>query len=160
MGREGHGQQITLACVGSGLSGITTLDLSQPKVVCTFRVHTAQALECSAGALSQVGPALCALPRYKSLRFLGASQGHRPRWAVHFVHFPGLNSSGNWVLGEHTVPGGLCILCTSLVLADQFPGCTHEGTVSCVLCVSSGDLISGCETPARYLSSRIPGRGA
>ena len=58
------------------------------------------------------------------------------------------------MLGEHTVPGGLCILCTSLVLADQFPGCTHEGTVSGVLCVSSGDLISGCETPARYL---LPG---
>ena len=82
-----------------------------------------QALECSARALSQVGPALCALPRYKSFRFLGASQGHRPRWSVHFVNFPGLSNSGDWVLGEHIVPGGTCIFCTSLVLADQFPGC-------------------------------------
>ena len=82
-----------------------------------------QALECSARALSQVGPALCALPRYKSFRFLGASQGNRPRWTVHFVNFPGLSNSGDWVLEEHIVPGGTCIFCTSLVLADQFPGC-------------------------------------
>ena len=105
-------------------------------------------------------PGWCALLKSTLLRFQGALQGHCSKCTLLFVHFPGLNSSGNWVLGEHTVPGGLCILCTSLVLADQFPGCTHEGTVSGVLCVSSGDLISGCETPARYLSSRIPGRGA
>ena len=38
--------------------------------------------------------------------------------------FPGLSSSGNQVLGECTVPGGLCILITSPVPAVQFPGCT------------------------------------
>ena len=43
---------------------------------------------------------------------------------VHFVPFPGQSSSGDQVLGEHTVRGGLCILITSLVLAAQFPGCT------------------------------------
>ena len=43
---------------------------------------------------------------------------------MHFVPFPGLSSSGNQVLGECTVPGGLCILITSPVPAVQFPGCT------------------------------------
>ena len=40
-----------------------------------------------------------------------------------FVPFPGLSSSGNQVLGKCTVPGGLCILITSPVLAPWFPGC-------------------------------------
>ena len=45
------------------------------------------------------------------------------RLGVHFVPFPGLSSSGNQVLGEHTVPGGPCILILSLVLAAWFPRC-------------------------------------
>ena len=45
-------------------------------------VHTAQAPGCSARALSQVDPAFHALPSSKPLRFLGALQEHRPRWAV------------------------------------------------------------------------------
>ena len=40
-----------------------------------------------------------------------------------FVPFPGLSSSGDQVLGECTVPGGPCILITSLVPATQFPRC-------------------------------------
>ena len=43
---------------------------------------------------------------------------------VHSVPFPGLSSSGNQVLGQCTVPGGPCILITSLVLAAPFPGGT------------------------------------
>ena len=41
-----------------------------------------------------------------------------------FVPFLGLSSSGDQVLGRHTVPGGLCILITPWVLATQFSGCT------------------------------------
>ena len=37
--------------------------------------------------------------------------------------FPGLSSSGNQVLCECTVPGGLCSLITSLVLAALLPKC-------------------------------------
>ena len=40
-----------------------------------------------------------------------------------FMPFPGLSSSGNQVLGEHTLPGWPCILITSLVPATWFPGC-------------------------------------
>ena len=97
MEREGHCKQIPLACVGHPHSGWTTLGLLQAKVVCTSRIHTAQAPGCSARALSQVGPAFHALPRSKLLGFLGPLQRHRPRWAVYFVPFPGPSCSGDQV---------------------------------------------------------------
>ena len=37
--------------------------------MCAFLVNTAQALGCSAGALSKTSPGLCALPRSKPFRF-------------------------------------------------------------------------------------------
>ena len=117
VGREGHCKHTPLACVGSDHSEWTTPVWPQPKVVCTFWVHNGQAPECSARALSQVGPAFGALPRSKPLRFLGAAQGHRPKWAVSCVPFPGPSSSGDQVLDQCTVPGGPCVLCTSLVTA-------------------------------------------
>ena len=123
VGRERHCKQILLSCVGSALSGWTTLDLPQPKPACTSQVSTAQAPGCSVRALSQMSPAFCALARSKLLRFLGAQQGHRPRWAVCFVPIPDPSSSVNWMLGECAVPGGLCILFTSLVPAAWFPRC-------------------------------------
>ena len=61
---------------------------------------------------------------------------------MHFVPFPGLSSSGYQVLGECAVPGGLCILITSPVLASLFPGCTGRGP-SQVPYVCSVDQISG-----------------
>ena len=48
--------------------------------MCAFPVYTAQALGCSAGELSEVGPGLCALPRSKPLKFR-YSQRHRLGWA-------------------------------------------------------------------------------
>ena len=41
-----------------------------------------------------------------------------------FVPFPGPSSSGDQVLGEHTVPDGLYVLITLPVTAAWFPGCT------------------------------------
>ena len=92
------------------------------QVACISRDHTAQAPGCSAVALSQVCPAFHVVPRTKLLRFSGVPQGHRPRWAVCFVPFPGLSGSGDQVLDEHIVPDGPCILFTSPVLATQFLG--------------------------------------
>ena len=57
---------------------------------------------------------------------------HCPMWAMHLSHLPGSSRSVSQVCHESTVPG--------------------------VLCVSSGDLISGCDTYGRYQLSRIPGR--
>ena len=125
MGREEHCKQISLACVGCAHSVWTTLGL--PPL--TVRVLSQSTL----------------------LRLQVALQGSYPKQALGFVHFPGLScsGSGSWilhkgtdsvgcafrpfpglsslgdqVLGECTVPGGLCILITSLVPATQFPGCT------------------------------------
>ena len=59
-----------------------------------------------------------------------------------FVSSSGLSSSGYQVLGECAVPGGLCILITSPVLASLFPGGTGRGP-SQVPYVCSVDQISG-----------------
>ena len=67
------------------------------------------------------------------VHFPGLSCSGSGSWILHkgtdsvgcaFRPFPGLSSLGDQVLGECTVPGGLCILITSLVPATQFPGCT------------------------------------
>ena len=99
--------------------------MPQPKVEGTSQVHTAQATGCSVSALSQEGPEFCALPISKLLRLSVLPMEH-PRWAVRFAPFPGPSHSGDWVLGQHTVPGGPRILCTSLVLATQFPECATK----------------------------------
>ena len=133
--REGHCKKILLASVGNACSGGTTLGLPQPKMVCVSQVYTVEAPRFSERALSQVCPVFHKLPRSKLLRFSGAPQGHRPRWAVPFVPFPGLSSSGDWMLGKHTVSGGLCVLFTSPNLAAQFSRCAASAQ-SQVFCVS------------------------
>ena len=83
------------------------------------------------------------LSRSTLLRLQVALQGNCPKWALGCVHFPGLScsgsgsrvlhtgtdsvglrfvpfpapsSSGDQLLGECTVPGGLCVLITSLAV--------------------------------------------
>ena len=120
---DGHCKQIPLGCMGSTHSGWAKLGLPQPKAACASRVYTAHAPGGFVGALSQVDPVPHALPKSKPLRFSGATQGHRPKWAVQFVSFPVLSSSGYQVFGECTVPGEPCIFITSPVLVAWFPGC-------------------------------------
>ena len=114
--------------------------------VCAFPVYTAQAPGCSAGELSKAGPGLHALPRSKPLRFRfsGTPQRHRLGWA--------------------------CVLCPSQVRAVQVIRCLASAvtvtyclprpchsvfwvynwrTFSGVPCVSSGELISGCDPSGR-----------
>ena len=134
-GREGHCKQILLLCVGSAHCGWTTLGFPQPKVSCTSWVCTAQAPGCSAGDLCHAGLAFCELPRSKLLRFSGALQGHRPRLAVHFVPFAGLGSSGDWVLGEWTVPVGPSVLVISPTADSHFPRCAK--TAQSQMCLVS-----------------------
>ena len=78
-----------------------------------------------------VGPTFCALPSSKLLRQPCAWQMHCPRWAVHLNHLPSPGHLVSWV---------------------------HPSTISGVLCVSSGELISGCDPPGRFQLSRIPGK--
>ena len=66
------------------------------------------------------------LPRSTLLRLQSSLRGHCPMWVLYFVPFQDPSHSGDWVLGQHTVPGGPCILCTSLVPATQFPECATK----------------------------------
>ena len=78
------------------------------------------------------GPAFCALPRSEELRQPGAWPAHCPRWFVSLNHLPSPSHSDSWV--------------------------RHKSAISDVPCVSSGELISGCDPPGRCQLSRIPGR--
>jgi len=120
----------------------------------TFPVYSAQAPGCSAGELSSAGPGLNALPRSQTLRFRFSGL-HKSTDLVGPV-FCALPRSKQ-VLGECTVPGGRCILSP--------PGPSHliswmcsESTISGVPCVSSRELISGCNPPGRCQLSKFPGR--
>ena len=135
-GKGGTLQTNIMACVESALSVWTTPGLSQ---------LVAHVLSWST-----------------LLRLQIPLQGNCPRWALGFVHFPGLScsgsgsqvptkaqtwmgmhfvpfpgpsSSGDQVLGECIVPDGLCVLIISPVPAAQFPGCTIRAP-SQVCCVS------------------------
>ena len=137
-GERGNLQTNTTGMLGSVCSAWTMLGLPLPMAECTFCVHTAQAPGCSVRELSQVGPAFYVLPRCKPLRFLGALQGDRPRWAVCFVPFPGPRSSGDCMLGECAVPGGWCILFTSQVPPSWFLRCTTRAHPRCAVCLLWG----------------------
>ena len=79
-----------------------------------------------------VGHAFFVLPRSEQLRQAGVCPTHCPRWSVHLNHLPGPSHLVSWVHHKSTVSGGPC--------------------------VSSGELISGCNPPGRCQPSRIPGR--
>ena len=105
--------------------------------MCAFPVYTAQAPGCSARALSEVGPGLCALPRSKLLRFSfsGTPQMHRLGWACVLCpsqvrgaqatrclvralsqvcgvsyHLPGPSPSVSWVCNESSLRCAMCLL--------------------------------------------------
>ena len=128
--------------------------------VCAFWVYSAQAPGCSAGDLSKVGPGLHALPRSKLLRFrfLGTPQRHRLGWA--YVLCPSqvraaqatrclastLSSRSGGRVASYHLP------CPSCSVFWVYSRCAFSG----VLCVSSGELISGCDPPGGFQPSRIP----
>ena len=69
------------------------------------------------------------------------------RLGLRFVPFPGLSSSGDQELGEHSYPTlGGASYCLPRPIHSVFwvyNGCVFSG----VPCVSSGELISGCDPP-------------
>ena len=157
LGREEHCKEISLACEKSACSVWTALGLPQLT-------------------------AACALFGSTLLRLQVALQGYCPMEALHFMHFPGLScsGSGSWVLHRGTDSVG-CVLCAFTrfeqlsasqvhcprwtMHLNRLPGPCHsvsrvcqESTVSGVLCFSSGELISGCDSPGRCQLSRVPRR--
>ena len=76
---------------------------------------------------------------------------------LHFVPFPCPSSSGDQMLGKHTLPR--CSVSYHLPGLSHLVSCVRSGsTVSFVPCISSGELISGCSPPGGCQPSRIPGR--
>ena len=127
--------------------------------MCAFLVYTTEAPGCSAGELSKAGPGLCALPRSKPLRFrfLGTPQKHRlvgPAFCA-LPRSEQLRQPGAWRVYSPQV--GRCILSPPWSWPLSFPVLSGS-TVSGVPCVSSGELISGCDPPGGCQPSRIPGR--
>ena len=159
MGREEPCKQISLACVGSarsvwatlGLSPLMASVLSQSALL---RLQVALLGDCLRRALGcvdfpdlrrsgsgsrllhkgtdSVGPAFCALPRSKQLRRPDAWRAHSPHRYSASYHLPSSSHSVSWVSSRSAVSG--------------------------VPCVSSEELISGCDPPGRCQLSRIPGR--
>ena len=134
--REEHCKQISLVCWG-------VLSVYGPPCVCpSSRQHVL-----SGSTLLSLQVALQGNYPKRVLNFVhfpGLSCSGSGSWILHkgtdsvgcaFRPFPGLSSLGDQVLGECTVPGGLCILITSLVPATQFPGCAVRA-LSQVCCVS------------------------
>ena len=160
MGREEHCKQISLVYVGSARRVWTALGLPQlMAVACAFPVNTAQAPGCCAGELSKAGPGLRALSRTKPLRFSGTPQRHSLGWACVLCPSQIRASQATRCLASALSPGVWCVLSPPCSQPLGFLGAQHERLlVSGVPCVSSGELISGCDPPGRCQPSRIPGR--
>ena len=82
--REGGAPQTNITGVcGESLQCLGCTGSAPAHGACAFPVYISQALGCSAGDLSEVGPGLHALPRSKLLRFTfsGIPQRCRLGWA-------------------------------------------------------------------------------
>ena len=149
---EEHCKQISLACAHSVLAALGL----PPLTVCVLSQFTLLRLRLLCLQLSEVGPGLRVLPRSKPFRFRfrfsGTPQRHRLSWT--------------------------CVLCPSHVRAAQATRCLatprcvvsyhlpHPSRLICWVaaglpvsggpCVSSGELISGCDRPSRCQPPRIP----
>ena len=123
--REEHWKKISLVCVGSARNVWATLGLP-PLTACVlswstlFRLQVALQGNCLKQALGCV--------HFPGLIHSGSGSGvlHKGIDLVgpRFVPFPGPSSSGDQVLGEHTLPRWVMHLIISLVPAAGFPGCT------------------------------------
>ena len=115
-----------------------------------FPVYTAQAPELLQIALQGAGPELRALPRPEPLRFRfsGTPQRRRLSWAC-VLCLPRQSSAGSQELDERTLSG----------CGTPYPLCgpslSFQARWLGVPCVSSGELIPGCNPPGRCQPSRI-----
>ena len=148
MGREEHCKQISLVCVGSACSVWTTLGLP-PLTACVLSQSTLLRLQVALQGNSLKWALVC-------MHFPGLSHSGTgscvPHRGLRFVPFPGPRSSSDQVLGECTL-----LRCGAFY---HLPSLSHSVSwvcshVSGVPCVSSGELISGCDPPSGCQPSRI-----
>ena len=148
MGREEQCKQISLACVGSAHSVSATLGFPCPRPVCFPRLH------CSGFRLLYRDQAL------SCMHFPGLSHSSSGSRVLRkgadsvgpgFCAIPHLSSSGILVLDEHT------LFKRSMTSPLPAPASVSRCAQSGVPCVSSGELICGCDPPGRCQPSRISG---
>ena len=157
MGREEHCKQISLASVGSARSVSATLGLP-PLTACVLSQSTLLRLQVALQGN-------CLKQALGCMHFPGLSCSGSGSLVVHkgtnlglrLVPFPGPSISGEHVLDEHILPAVWCVLSPPQSHHSVSWVCSGS-TVSGVLCVSSGELTSGCDPPGRCQPSRIPGR--
>ena len=139
---------MSLACVGSTRSVPATLGLPS-LAACVLPPSTLLRLQ---PALQGTGPELCVLPRPKPLRFRfsGTPQKCRLGWAC-VLCLPRLSCSGSQELDEHTLPR------CSVPYPLCSPSLSFRAHRCGVPCVSSGKLVSGCDSPGGCQPSRISG---
>ena len=108
--------------------------------VCAFPVYTSQALGCSAGELSEVGPGLRALPRSKPLtfRFLGTPQRSRLRWACVLCPSQVQAAQETRCLVSAVSPRWGVGLITCPIPAAGFSGCLQAHLLRCAICLFWG----------------------
>ena len=142
--------------MGSAHSVLATMGLS-PLTACSFMVYTAQAPRCSAGELCKLGPWLHALPRSKLLRirFSGTPQRRRLCWACVLCRSQVRAAQATRCLVSALSLSGSCVL-SPPGPSPLVSRVAAKAPVSGMLCVSSGELISGCNPPGRCQPSRIP----
>ena len=124
--------------------------------MCDFSVYTVQAPGCSAGELRRA---------LSCMHFPGLSHSDSGSWystkaqtrlGLRFVPFPGLSTSGDQMLGEHTLAGGQCVLSPPQSQLHGFLSAQPEHRLRCAVCLlSRTDL---CDPPGGCQPSRIPGR--
>ena len=144
---------MSLACVWSTRSVPATLGLPL-LAACVLSRSTLLRLQ---AALQGVGPELCALPRSKPLRFRfpGTPQRRRLGWACVLCPHRSelLRPPGAWRAQSPQVGGAPYHLPgPSRPVSWVAAGASASG----VPCVSSGELISGCDPPSGCQLSRIP----
>ena len=140
------------------------LAVSRPHWICPRSWHVCfPCLHCLGSRLlcrelSETGPGLYALPRSKPLRFRfsGMPQRCKLGWACVLCPSQVRAAQVTRCLVSTVTLSWRVHLITSSVPAARFSGCTMGHTFSGVPCVSSGELISGCNPPGRCQQSRIP----
>ena len=106
---------------------------------CFPGLHCSGSMALCRGTIQSVPCILCTFQIWAAqVQFLRYSTRAQTQLGERFVPFPGPSSAGDYVLGEHTVPGGPCILIISPVLAAQFPGVPWEHHLMCGVCLLWG----------------------
>ena len=120
MGREEHFKQTSLAFVGSAHSVSATLGLPL-LIACVLSWSTLLRLQVTLQGNCLKWSLGCV--NFPDLSYSGSWVLPKGTDSVgpEFVPFPGLRSSGDQVLGKHTLPRWAVHLITSLVLATRFP---------------------------------------